>query len=182
MIELSSPDKPTSRFTLSPDDSIRWLVCHTKPRCEKKFATLLSAAGINRYLPLYENVRKYSDGTTKRSQKPLFPGYVFAQVPIALKNRIYEQQLIVRTLSVENENVFLQQLEQVQKVVDSGINALLHPRLTKGRKVRIKSGALWGVEGRVADPSNIENIVLEIDVLQQGLLIKVPIEHLELLD
>jgi transcription antitermination factor NusG len=180
--ELCTPDIPSTLFTPSVDNSLRWLVCHTKPRCEKKFANLLDAAGINHYLPLYENVRKYDCGTTKRTQNPLFPSYVFAQVPIELKTRLYEQQLIVRTLIVENEHVFLRQLVQVQKVIASGFNAMIHPRLTKGIKVRIKSGPLWGVEGRVADPSNIENIVLEVDVLQQGLLIKVPIDQIEILN
>ena len=29
-----------------------WFVCHTKPRCEKKFAALMSAEHFEHYLPL----------------------------------------------------------------------------------------------------------------------------------
>jgi hypothetical protein len=54
-----------------------WLVCHTKPRCEKKFAALMAAEKFGHYLPLVESVRRYGQ-QTKRFTKPLFPGYVFA--------------------------------------------------------------------------------------------------------
>ncbi len=182
MTELCTNDLPSAPFAASPDDSIRWLVCHTKPRCEKKFAALLTSIGFTNYLPLVENVRRYSDGTVHRSTLPLFPSYVFAQIPIASQRRIYEQQLIVRTLSVDNERVFLGQLEQVKKVVSAGIDAILRPRVIKGVRVRIKSGALWGVEGKVADPTNPEGVVLEVDVLQQGLLVKIPMDQLEILN
>ena len=53
--------------------SSRWYVCHTKPRCEKKFAALLKAEAIEHYLPLVESVRRYGR-TTKRYSKPLFSG------------------------------------------------------------------------------------------------------------
>ena len=68
-----------------------WLVCHTKPRCEKKFAALMAAEKFEHYLALIESVRRYAQ-QTKRFMKPLFPGYVFAKVPIELKARIYQQE------------------------------------------------------------------------------------------
>ena len=47
-----------------------WLVCHTKPRCEKKFAALLAAEKFEHYLPLVQSVRRYGQ-QTKRFTKPL---------------------------------------------------------------------------------------------------------------
>ena len=38
-----------------------WLVCHTKPRCEKKFAALLQAEKFEHYLALVQSVRRYLD-------------------------------------------------------------------------------------------------------------------------
>jgi transcription antitermination factor NusG len=52
------------------------------------------------------------------------------------------------------------------------------PLFTKGRRVKIVSGPLHGLEGYVDDPANPHGIVLSVDVLQQGLLVKVPVEHL----
>ena len=36
----------------------RWFVCHTKPRCEKKFAALLVREQYAHYLPLLQSVRR----------------------------------------------------------------------------------------------------------------------------
>jgi len=45
----------------------------------------------------------------------------------------------------------------------------------------VNSGPLWGLEGVVDDPANPSGIVLCVDVLQQGLLVKLPLENLEIL-
>ena len=37
-----------------------WLVCHTKPRCEKKFAALMAAEKFEHYLALVQSVRRYA--------------------------------------------------------------------------------------------------------------------------
>ena len=78
--------------TPAPDE-LRWFVCHTKPRCEKKLAALLVAEKIEHYLPTTESVKNYGP-RTKRFTKPLFPGYVFAQIVLENKARIYQQDLL----------------------------------------------------------------------------------------
>ena len=156
----------------------RWFVCHTKPRCEKKFADLLRREGFDHYLALLESIRRY--GTQKKTfTKPLFPGYVFARLEPAKKTRIYQQDLLVRALLVENEPVFLAQLEAVKAVCASGYEAALHPLIHKGTRVRVSGGALHGLEGFVDDPANPKGIVVSVDVLQQGLLVRLPLENLQ---
>ena len=138
-----------------------WLVCHTKPRCEKKFAALMAA---------------------EKFTKPLFPGYVFAQVPVEEKSRIYQQELLARAITVTDEPRFLRQLADVKKIVASGFELSVMPLFTKGKHVKIIGGPLYGLEGFVDDPSNPQGVVLSVDVLRQGLLVKVPVEHLRVLD
>lgn len=157
-----------------------WLVCHTKPRCEKKFAALLRAEKFEHYLPLIQSVRRYAQ-QTKRFTKPLFPGYVFAQVPREKKARIYQQDLLARAITVEDEATFLRQLEDVKAIVASGLELSIMPLLTKGRRVKIVGGPLHGLEGYVDNPANPQGIVISVDVLQQGLLVKMPAEHLQVL-
>ena len=157
-----------------------WLVCHTKPRCEKKFAALLAAERFPSYLPLVVSVRKYRQ-QTKRFTKPLFPGYVFACVPAERKARVYQQDLLARTIPVDDEPRFLQQLGDVQTIVASGYELSVMPLLSRGRRVRITGGPLHGLEGFVDDPTNPRGVVLSVDVLQQGLLVRVPAENLQIL-
>lgn len=156
----------------------RWFVCHTKPRGEKKFAQLLRRENFAHYLALIESVRRY--GTQKKVfTKPLFPGYVFAQIAPEKKTRVYQGDLLVRALMVENEELFLRQLEAVKVVCASGLEAALHPLIKKGTRVRVSGGPLHGLEGFVDDPVNPRGIVVSVDVLQQGLLVRLPFENLQ---
>lgn len=157
-----------------------WLVCHTKPRCEKKFAALMAAERFEHYLPLIASVRKYRQ-ETKRFTKPLFPGYVFAWVPATRRPRIYQQDLLARVIPVDDEPRFLRQLDDVKAIVASGYELTVLPLLARGRRVRIVGGPLHGLEGYVDDPSNPRGVVLSVDVLQQGLLVKLPAENLQIL-
>ena len=158
----------------------RWFVCHTKPRCEKKFSELLGREKFDHQLPLIRSVRRY--GTQKKTfTKPLFPGYVFARIEPERKTRVYQQDLLVRAIMIENETVFLRQLEDVKIICASGLEAALHPLMKKGTHVRVQGGPLNGLEGYVDDPANPQGIVVSVDVLQQGLLVRLPLESLQLL-
>ena len=158
----------------------RWFACHTKPRCEKKFAALLKAEKFAHYLPLLRSIRHY--GTQKKTfTKPLFAGYVFCQLAPERKDRIYQQDLLVRAMRVENETAFLSQLEAVKLICASGLEAALHPLIKKGTHVRVQGGPLHGLEGYVDDPLNPQGIVVSVDVLQQGLLVRLPFDRLLLL-
>lgn len=108
----------------------RWFVCHTKPRCEKKFSALLATEQFTHYLPLIPSVRRYPDRTRKFT-KPLFAGYVFAEIPPLEKNRVYQQDLLVRAIWVDDQNLFLRQLADVKTIVASGVEATLQPLLKK---------------------------------------------------
>ncbi|MFI5357077.1 MAG: transcription termination/antitermination NusG family protein [Opitutales bacterium] len=170
---------------MSPPDAVTagepaWLVCHTKPRCEKKFAALMAAEHFEHYLALVQSVRRYGR-QTKRFTKPLFPGYVFACVPTELKTRIYQQDLLARALVVTDLPRFLHQLDDVKAIVASGFELTLMPLLTKGRRVKVSGGPLYGLEGYVDNPHDPRGVVISVDVLQQGLLVRVPAENLTVL-
>ena len=158
----------------------RWFVCHTKPRCEKKFSALLTRENFAHQLPLIKSVRLY--GTQKKTfTKPLFASYVFARLEPEKKTRIYQQDLLVRAILIENEAVFLSQLEAVKLICASGLEAVIHPLLKKGTHVKVRGGPLNGLEGYVDDPANPQGIIVSVDVLQQGLLVRLPLESLQLL-
>jgi transcription antitermination factor NusG len=161
-------------------DTPHWFVCHAKPRCEKKFAGMLAAEGFEHYLPLVSSLRRYQN-QTKRFTKPLFPGYVFAQLIPERKTRIYQGDLLVRTIMIENEARFLVQLAEVKALVASGLELALHPILRKCTRVKIIGGPLHGTEGVIDNPANPRGVVVAMDVLQQGVLVRMPLENLQIL-
>lgn len=159
----------------------QWYVCHTKPRCEKRFANLMETEQFEHYLPLALSVRRY--GThTKKFTKPLFPSYVFAQIPPSLKGRAHQRDHLVRMLPVDNESLFLRQMEAVKALVASGLELSLVPPLEKGMRVKVTGGPLWGIEGTIDDPSNPKGIIISVDILQQGVHTKLPAEYLKPID
>jgi transcriptional antiterminator RfaH len=176
---LSSTESNSfSAFASAEGES--WWVCHTKPRCEKKFATLLSAERLAHYLPVVTSTKTY--GNRKRTHTlPLFASYVFARVPTEDKTRIYQLDLLVRAIPVEDEPSLLLQLADVQRIVSSGIETTLHPLYKKGAPVLVTGGPLKGLEGVIDDPENPSGIIVEVDVLQQGLHIAIPMMDLKLL-
>ena len=138
----------------------------------------MGAENFEHYLPLITSVRRYAK-ETKRFTKPLFPGYVFAKVPTALKQRIYQQDLLARAILIDDEARFLHQLQDVRTLIDSGLTLSLHPLVKKGARAKIIGGPLRGLEGIIDDPANPKGIVISVDVLQQGLLVKVQLEDIE---
>ena len=54
----------------------KWYVVYTKPRWEKKVASLLTEKGYENYCPLNRVTKKWSD-RIKIVLEPLFKGYVF---------------------------------------------------------------------------------------------------------
>ena len=140
----------------------------------------MAAEKFEHYLALVQSVRRYGQ-QTKTFLKPLFPGYVFAKVAVESKSRIYQQDLLARAIIVEHEAAFLLQLADVKAIVASGFELTVMPLLTKGRRVKIVGGPLHGLEGFVDDPANPRGIVLSVDVLRQGLLVKVPVANLRVL-
>jgi transcription antitermination factor NusG len=155
-------------------------VCHTKPRCEKKFAALLARESCEHSLPLIATERRYG-ARVRRYTKPLFTGYVFAQIAPARRSCIYHQDLLVRVIPVPDEVIFLRQLGAVQALACSGLEASLHPLLRHGTRVRVVSGPLKGVEGMVENPQSPKGVVISMDVLQQGVLVAVPLADLKIL-
>jgi len=176
----SAPNKNTPQL---------WVVCYCKPRCEKKFAALMQVHGFGHYLPLVTSERRYG-ARIKVFTKPLFPGYVFAEVPPEKKALIYQQDLLARAFEVEDVPRLLAQLNDIRALLASGIDFTLKPLLTKGRRVKIISGPLKGVEGFVESTeadgkhrsgSASRGVLLSVDVLQQGLLVPVPATDLKVL-
>ncbi len=164
-------------MTAPGPEAAAWYVCHTKPRCEKKFAALMAAEGAEHYLPLVGSVRRYAK-QTKRFTKPLFPGYVFARVQVERKARIYQQDLLARAIPVTDEPAFVRQIDAVRAMVASGYELTVMPLLVRGRRVRVVGGVLHGLEGLVDDAANPQGVMISVDVLRQGLLVKIPAENL----
>jgi transcriptional antiterminator RfaH len=176
------PSLPVPAAPLPPGDGVQvWWVCHTKPRCEKKFQELCVAEQWVHFLPLRHQLRTY--GARKRhSTVPLFNGYVFGRIAPEMKPRAFARDHLVRMIRVQNETLFLEQVEQIRRLIASGVEIEVAPKLIRGVNVRVKSGPFMGMVGQVEDPDRATRIIISLDVLQQAVRVQIDADQLECLD
>jgi transcription termination/antitermination protein NusG len=153
-----------------------WYSLHTRPRHEKIVAQRLQERGVTTYLPLVTEVHRWSD-RKKSVQMPLFSCYVFAKF---VPNRA-ERLQVLRVDGVfglvgahgEGSPIPDDQIEAVRNLVEGEIPWSSHPFLKIGQRVRIRSGALDGLEGILVSRNGDRTLVISIDAIQRSLAVSV---------
>ena len=163
----------------SPESTI-WFVAHARPRCEKKVVQYCGDLHIATTLPCYRSVRKYR-GKTVRFEKPLFPGYVFLKASLAQRARIYQSDYVANLLTVHDQALFERQLSDILRALETGLDIVLAPEIGKGTRVKIKNGALAGVEGWVEERYGFDTVLLRLEFIGQAAAVKLNAAELELI-
>ncbi len=170
-----------SRFTVH--GSQYWYAIHVKSRHEFRALERLTSAGIEAFLPVVERLQRWKD-RKKLISFPLFPGYLFVHI-----RKIYEEMLgvlktqgVVRFIGMtpcEPEPIPEEQIISLKKLVESKEALDPYPYLKEGQRVRIKRGALAGVEGILAERKGQHLLVLSVDILRQGVSLKINASEVE---
>jgi transcriptional antiterminator RfaH len=158
-----------------------WHVLYLRPRCEKKMAEYCETYDVPYYLPLRVETKIYQRRKV-RVEKPVFPGYLFLTFTRDQRLHLLKSNNIVRIMEVEDQDKFLHELEQIRMAlaVDSTLGACA--AFTKGRMVRIVDGTFRGVEGVVDSLKGATRVVLNVDMIGQGVAVEVETDYLEPMD
>lgn len=158
---------------------VTWHAVYTQPRHEKKVAQQLAMRSMEAYLPLYESLRRWKDRRAKLSL-PLFPGYVFVKMALPQRNMVLEIASVVQIVGRKGQSSMLAD-EEIERLRFSLANrkAEPHPYLVSGKKVRIKSGPLTGLEGTVVRWKGRMRIVVSIDAIQRSVAMELESVDLE---
>jgi transcription antitermination factor NusG len=157
-----------------------WAVAHTRPRREKKLVEYCTRHGLAVTLPCYDSAHKYR-GKTVVFRKPLFPGYVFLQLLPEHFSGVRQNDNVANLLDVFDQETFARQLQEILAALDSKLEVRLAPTIGEGTKVRIRSGALQGVEGWVEKRHGMSTVLLRLDFINQAAAVKISAEQLELI-
>jgi len=151
-----------------------WIVVRSKPRSEKIAYAQLKEKGIEAYLPLLKERRKWSD-RKKWVEFPLFPSYLFAKIEI--KNSIFVLQTNgVSSLVKFGEVIAIVQDEVVNAIklaIDGGYQLTPAEYFIAGNAVEVIEGPMRGVKGIVAQLKGKDRLVIKIDAIQQALSIDI---------
>jgi transcription antitermination factor NusG len=153
-----------------------WYGLQTRPRHEKMVAQRLAEKGVTTFLPLLTEEHRWSD-RKKSVQVPLFSCYVFAKfVPDRTERlRVLRVDGVFGLVGAGGEGASIpeEQIEAVRSVVEAKIQWSCHPFLKIGQRVRIRSGALNGVEGILVARNGDRTLVISVDAIQRSLAVRV---------
>lgn len=131
-------------------------------------------------LPCYRSAHKYR-GKMVVFQKPLFPGYVFLQLVPEQIQKVSQNDHIARLLVVHDQDLFIRQLADIIRAVESDLEVYLAPQIGTGSRVKIKSGPLRGIEGFVERRYGMTTVFLRLDFVAQAAAVRLQADEVELI-
>lgn len=143
-----------------------WYVLQTKPRAEKKVAQWLAFYKYFCHLPLVLHVRKIKNSRRKiKSMLPLFPGYVFTRLLPEERVTMLKTNLLNKTIPVQYPRQLIHQLRQIKNASRFARDVKVVNHFQKGELVRINSGPMRGIEGRVKRKGANATLCINVDIL-----------------
>jgi transcription antitermination factor NusG len=113
--------------------------------------------------------------------KPLFPGYVFLQIPTESRGLVLQSDYLANLLEVSDQVLFVQQLDEVMRALATDLEIRLAPNIGEGMRVKIKTGPLRGVDGWVEKRYGVNTVLLRLDFIGQAAAVKVEASDLEMI-
>ena len=134
----------------SANDAVYWYAVSSRSRHEKIVATALTNTGVTTFLPLVSEMHSWRD-RRKLVVVPLFPGYVFVQIPNTPRSQAACTQNKRRCPVCGKPPGAMpipdKEISDVRAVLEHKVSCSPHPFLRLGQRVRIRGGSMDGVEG-----------------------------------
>jgi transcription antitermination factor NusG len=151
-----------------------WYAAHTRHQHEKMVATMLANKGFEVFLPLYSEVRQWRD-RLKRVELPLFSCYVF------LRGDLDRRLAIVSTPGVHGlvtsagklAGIPEEEIDAVRSVIANRVKVEPYPFLKCGDLVRVKSGALRGLEGFLVRKKGQARLIISVALVERSVAAEV---------
>ncbi len=151
----------------------RWYAVYTSAKHEKRVAEHLGIREVEHFLPLYVSVRRWKDRRVKL-ELPLFPGYVFVRMALRERLRVLQIPGVARLVGFGGMPIALPEEEilALRSGLAHGIRAEPHPFLRVGRRVRVKSGPLAGLEGVLLKRKKRAWLVVSVKLIQRSVAVE----------
>ena len=152
-----------------------WYALHTRPRHERVVVHKLKERGVQTFLPTITEVHRWSD-RKKSVQLPLFSCYVFAKVKDERTERLNVLRVggVLRLVGNHGEGTPIPdaQIDAIRTLVDRNLPFSPCPFLKIGQRVRIRGGALEGLEGIFVARNGSHTLVISIDAIERSLAVR----------
>ncbi len=184
---ISMIQEPAERFgefeSLAAEPKAWYAVC-TRARHEKVAYRDLREREVESFLPLREVLSQWKD-RRKLVKKPLFTGYLFVQADRSELDRVVSVRGVAYILGCGHEPVPIpdDQIKAVRQLVEGPYPVLKWPWLRVGRRVRVTTGPLTGLETCIVQRRNNSKsyLVVTVDLLGRSLAVEVDPTCVELI-
>lgn len=151
-----------------------WYALHVRSRHEKTVAAQLEAKQQTVFLPLYESRNRWRD-RWKTVELPLFPGYVFCQVPPGYCSQVIATSGVIDVVRVGSEPAAVapHEIDMIKVVAASRLPVEPYPNLAVGETVVIQSGPLAGVTGTLIEVRNNLRLVVSVEILCRSVQVQI---------
>lgn len=153
-----------------------WYAVQTRARNERVVVQRFREKGLNTFLPIVTEVRRWSD-RWKSIELPLFSCYVFVKIMNTNEDRlkVLYTDGVFDLVGVSRYGTPIpdEQIDAVRTIVEGRLNWQSYPFLKIGQRVRIRSGALDGVEGILISRNGERSVVVSIDAIQRSISVRV---------
>ncbi len=157
-------------------ETAEWFAIHIRARHEKKVAAELQQRGITSFLPLLAKVHNWSD-RRKMVELPLFSCYAFVQIVRDPKMRlsVLTTQGVLGFVGANGQGTPIptSQIEDLRTIMLNRIPVYPQDFLKIGQRVRIRGGALNGIEGILVRTKGDRQLVLSIETIQRSISLSV---------
>lgn len=151
-----------------------WFAVRVRSNFERVTAQSLDVRGISCFLPIYKARRQWSD-RVKEVELPLFSGYVFCQVSGRRFLPLLETPGVVHVVGTGSSPVPVEdhEMDALFRISGSGQETMPWPYLAVGHRVRLRTGALKGVEGILSNVDGRHRVIVTIELLQRAVAVSV---------
>ena len=151
-----------------------WYAVFVRPKMEKQIGAVLIEKGFEVCVPMYRCRRRWSD-RYKWLDLPLFPTYLFCRLALRQKTLVLTTPGVIRIVSqgVVPLPVGDEEMNGLLQLCRFGVHALPLPAIPTGSRVRIKSGALAGVEGTLLEERRVSRVVLSVSLLNRAVCVEI---------
>ncbi len=141
---------------------------------------ILLARGLEAYLPLYRSLRRWSD-RKKIVNACLFPAYVFCRFHRRDRLTVLNLPSAISIVSFGDAPAPVPdaEIDAVRTVLASQRPAGPWPFLASGQRVRIRSGAMVGLEGLLVGQKDVWRVVVSVTLLQRSVAVEIDRDMVE---
>ncbi|HEY1660379.1 MAG TPA: UpxY family transcription antiterminator [Candidatus Sulfotelmatobacter sp.] len=162
-----------------------WYAVYTCARHEKCVAEQMGRREIRAFLPVYRSVRRWKD-RRKEIEMALFPSYVFVRVALQDRLRVLEIPGVVSIVGAGSkpEPLADHEIEPFLHGVEGCLKMEPHPFLRVGRRVRLRSGPMAGMEGVLLRRKNGDGVrlIVSLEILMRAVAVEIDEADVEACD